>query len=81
MKLPADGIDAPPNVMAGPGAPPVAEPAALGVARVSVGSGMARAAHALVRGATRELLAAGTYESLADGLDYGELNALLGRTR
>ncbi|MDN0198629.1 isocitrate lyase/phosphoenolpyruvate mutase family protein [Streptomyces sp. S.PNR 29] len=74
----ADGIDAPLNVMAGPGAPPVAELAALGVARVSVGSGIAQAAHALVRRAARELLDAGTYESLAGGLGYGELNALLG---
>ncbi|MDO0938211.1 isocitrate lyase/phosphoenolpyruvate mutase family protein [Streptomyces sp. DG2A-72] len=81
VKLLADGIDGPLNVMAGPGAPPVAELAALGVARVSVGSGMTQAAHALVRRATRELLTAGTYESLADGLDYGELNALLGRKR
>jgi 2-methylisocitrate lyase-like PEP mutase family enzyme len=74
----AAGIDAPLNVMAGPGAPPVAELAALGVARVSVGSGIAQAAHALVRRAARELLDAGTYESLAGGLDYGQLNTLLG---
>lgn len=78
VKLLVDGIDAPLNVMAGPGAPTVAEPAALGVARVSVGSGIAQAAHALVRRAARELLGAGTYETPADGLDYGELNALLG---
>ncbi|MFI5674108.1 isocitrate lyase/PEP mutase family protein [Streptomyces cellulosae] len=79
VKLLVEGIDGPRNVMAGPGAPPVAELAALGVARVSVGSGIAQAAHAVVRRAARELLDAGTYESLADGLDYGELNALLGR--
>ncbi|WP_328351978.1 isocitrate lyase/phosphoenolpyruvate mutase family protein [Streptomyces sp. NBC_00445] len=81
VKLLADGIDAPLNVMAGPGAPPVPELAALGAARVSVGSGITQAAHALVRRATRELLTAGTYDSLTDGLDYGELNELLGRTR
>ncbi|MFI6934785.1 hypothetical protein [Streptomyces sp. NPDC050287] len=46
---------------------------------MSVGSGIAQAAHAVVRRAARELLDAGTYESLTDGLDYGELNALLGR--
>ncbi|MGA4838564.1 isocitrate lyase/PEP mutase family protein [Streptomyces sp. G45] len=72
------GIDGPLNVMAGPGAPPVAELAGLGVARISVGAGIAQAAHALVRRAARELLAEGTYGTLADGLDYGELNALLG---
>ncbi|MEU6141735.1 isocitrate lyase/phosphoenolpyruvate mutase family protein [Streptomyces sp. NPDC047081] len=81
VKLLVDGIDGPLNVMAHPGAPTVAELAALGVARVSVGSGIAQAAHALVRRAARELLGAGTYDTLADGLDYGELNALLGRTR
>ncbi|MEV1080957.1 isocitrate lyase/phosphoenolpyruvate mutase family protein [Streptomyces sp. NPDC050211] len=81
LKLLADGIDAPLNVMAGPGAPPVPELAALGAARVSVGSSITQAAHALTHRATRELLTTGTYDSLTDGLDYGELNALLGRKR
>ncbi|MFE0170791.1 isocitrate lyase/phosphoenolpyruvate mutase family protein [Streptomyces sp. NPDC059002] len=72
------GVGGPLNVMAGPGAPSVAEFAALGVARISVGAGIAQAAHAVVREAARELLSRGTYESLAGGLDYGELNALLG---
>ncbi|MFI1004653.1 isocitrate lyase/phosphoenolpyruvate mutase family protein [Streptomyces galbus] len=76
VKLLVEGVRAPLNVMAGPGAPPVAELAGLGVARVSVGSGIAQAAHALVRRAARELLEAGTYGSLADGLDYGALNTL-----
>ncbi|MEU9407943.1 isocitrate lyase/phosphoenolpyruvate mutase family protein [Streptomyces sp. NPDC048281] len=73
------GIDGPLNVMAGPGAPPVADLAALGVARVSTGSAIAQAAHAAVRRAARELLETGTYESLTGGLDYGDLNDLLGR--
>lgn len=72
------GVEGPLNVMAWPGAPSVAEFAALGVARISVGAGIAQAAHALVRRAARELLTEGTYESLAGGLEYGELNALLG---
>ncbi|WP_330343967.1 isocitrate lyase/phosphoenolpyruvate mutase family protein [Streptomyces longwoodensis] len=76
VRLLVEGVRAPLNVMAGPGAPPVAELAGLGVARVSVGSGIAQAAHALVRRAARELLDAGTYGSLAGGLDYGELNTL-----
>jgi 2-methylisocitrate lyase-like PEP mutase family enzyme len=62
-----------------PGAPSVAELAALGVARISAGSGLAQAAHALVRRAARELLEEGTYGTLADGYDYGELNTLLTR--
>ncbi|MFJ3669894.1 isocitrate lyase/phosphoenolpyruvate mutase family protein [Streptomyces sp. NPDC090106] len=81
VELLADGVDAPLNVMAGPGAPPVAELAALGVARVSAGAGIPMAVHALVRRAARELLGAGTYASLADGYDYGELNALMGGAR
>ncbi|MEU1709732.1 isocitrate lyase/phosphoenolpyruvate mutase family protein [Streptomyces sp. NPDC005706] len=40
------GIDGPLNVMVGPGAPTEAEPAALGVARISAGAGLAQAAHA-----------------------------------
>jgi 2-methylisocitrate lyase-like PEP mutase family enzyme len=73
------GIDGPVNVMVFPGAPSVAELAALGVARISAGSGLAQAAHAVVRRAARELLGAGTYEAPAGGYDYGELNTLLTR--
>ncbi|OSP35779.1 3-methyl-2-oxobutanoate hydroxymethyltransferase, partial [Streptomyces sp. 13-12-16] len=58
-------------------APPVGELAALGVARVSVGSGIAQAAHALVRRAARELLDTGTYDAQTGGLAYGTLNALM----
>jgi 2-methylisocitrate lyase-like PEP mutase family enzyme len=75
----ADGIDAPLNVLVGPGAPPVAELAALGVARVSAGSSVALAAYAVVRRAARELLGTGTYGAQMGGLGYGELNSLLAR--
>ncbi|MGX9885258.1 isocitrate lyase/PEP mutase family protein [Streptomyces sp. NPDC002276] len=74
----ADGIDGPLNVLVGPGAPPVAELAALGVARVSAGSSVALAAYAVVRRAARELLDTGTYDAVVGGLGYGELNSLLG---
>ncbi|MEV4330905.1 isocitrate lyase/phosphoenolpyruvate mutase family protein [Streptomyces sp. NPDC049597] len=77
----AKGIDAPLNVMAGPGAPDAAELGRLGAARVSVGSGIAQAAHAVVRRAAAELLETGTYTALADGEDYGRLNALMGERR
>ncbi|MFD4872009.1 isocitrate lyase/phosphoenolpyruvate mutase family protein [Streptomyces sp. NPDC058420] len=77
----ADGIDAPLNVLVGPGAPPVAELAALGVARVSAGSSVALAAYAVVRRAARELLDTGTYGELTGGLGYGELNSLLEQGR
>ncbi|MBK3563389.1 MULTISPECIES: isocitrate lyase/phosphoenolpyruvate mutase family protein [unclassified Streptomyces] len=75
----ADGIDGPLNVLVGPGAPPVAELAALGVARVSAGSSVALAAYAVVRRAARELLDTGTYDTVVGGLGYGELNSLLSR--
>ncbi|MGR4881900.1 isocitrate lyase/phosphoenolpyruvate mutase family protein [Streptomyces sp. LARHCF249] len=73
----ARGIDAPLNILVGPGAPSVAELGSLGVARVSLGSWVAEAAYAVVRRATEELLSGGTYASLADSLPYGELNSLL----
>jgi 2-methylisocitrate lyase-like PEP mutase family enzyme len=58
------------NILAGPDAPPIGELAARGVARVSLGSSIARAAYALVRRAAEEALTAGTYTSLAGGLPY-----------
>ncbi|MFJ5260238.1 isocitrate lyase/phosphoenolpyruvate mutase family protein [Streptomyces sp. NPDC088387] len=81
LKLLVDGVDAPLNVVVGAGLPPVAELAALGVARVSTGGRIAEAAHATVRRAARELLDAGTYDTVGDGLPYGELNALFGDAR
>ncbi|HEU5472336.1 MAG TPA: isocitrate lyase/phosphoenolpyruvate mutase family protein [Actinophytocola sp.] len=71
----AKEVSVPLNVLAGPGAPSVSTLADLGVARVSVGSSLAQAAYAVVRRGAQEVLSSGTYESLAGGLDYGELNA------
>ncbi|GAA3436746.1 hypothetical protein GCM10018954_063550 [Kutzneria kofuensis] len=76
IKVLVDG-PLPLNVMAHPGAPTVAELAALGVARISVGTGIAQAAYGLAAAAARELLTAGTYESLGAAMAYGELNDLL----
>lgn len=73
----AAGIDAPLGVLTGPGAPPVADLAAAGAARVSLGSAVAEAAYALVDRATRELLTSGTCAGLAGGIPWGELNALM----
>ncbi|MFC7303540.1 isocitrate lyase/phosphoenolpyruvate mutase family protein [Streptomyces monticola] len=81
VKALVEGIEGPLNVMAGPGAPPVAELAGLGVARISVGAGIAQAAHALVRRAAQDLLTTGGYEALAGGLAYSDLNPLLGGGR
>jgi 2-methylisocitrate lyase-like PEP mutase family enzyme len=54
-------VDRPVNVLALPGVPPISELAALGVARVSVGSGFALAALGELVEAGRELLEQGTY--------------------
>jgi 2-methylisocitrate lyase-like PEP mutase family enzyme len=71
------GIAAPVNILGRAGAPSVAELAALGAARVSLGSNVAAAAYALARRAAEELAVTGTYASVAQAIPYGELNDLL----
>jgi 2-methylisocitrate lyase-like PEP mutase family enzyme len=73
------GIDAPLNVLVGPGSPTVADLGALGVARISAGSSIAAAAYSLAQRAVGELLGSGTYTSLAGALTHGELNGLFQR--
>lgn len=73
----ASAIPAPLNVLVGPGAPPVAELAGVGVRRVSLGSSVAAAAYAVADRAAREIVTSGTYESVRGELDYGRLNALV----
>lgn len=72
-------IPVPVNLMVGPGSLSVDELGRLGVARVSLGSGVAQAAYAVARRAAEELAATGTYDTLTDALDYGSLNGLLRR--
>jgi 2-methylisocitrate lyase-like PEP mutase family enzyme len=70
-------IAGPLNVLATAGAPPVAELAALGVRRVSQGSGPARAALATTRRVARELAAHGTYAAYTtDAISYADANRL-----
>ncbi|MBO1417083.1 isocitrate lyase/phosphoenolpyruvate mutase family protein [Streptomyces sp. FH025] len=77
----AAALTVPLNVMAGPGMPPVAELGALGVARVSLGSGVAQAAYAAARRAALDLHGAGGYDSLRHAIDYPDLNGLLTAAR
>jgi 2-methylisocitrate lyase-like PEP mutase family enzyme len=56
-----ESVDLPVNVLARPGAPPVAELATLGVRRVSVGGAFAFAALGAATRAATELLTEGTY--------------------
>ncbi|PPK64057.1 isocitrate lyase/phosphoenolpyruvate mutase family protein [Actinokineospora auranticolor] len=72
-------IPAPVNAMVHPGAPSIGELKAVGVARASLGAAIAQSAYALARRATEELLAAGTYTSVAESLSWVELNKLLTR--
>jgi 2-methylisocitrate lyase-like PEP mutase family enzyme len=62
-------------VMVWAGAPSVAELTAVGVVRISLGSAIAQAAYAVAARAAAEMLTSGTYQSVADGLDYATLNA------
>lgn len=71
-------IDAPLNILVGPGSPSVPELARIGVRRVSAGSSIALAVYGHARRAATELLTTGTYAELAGDLGYGELNALFG---
>ncbi|MFF0435498.1 isocitrate lyase/phosphoenolpyruvate mutase family protein [Streptomyces sp. NPDC004327] len=72
----AAGISVPLNVMAGPGTPDVAALGALGVARVSLGSGVAQTAYTAARHAAQQLYETGGYDSLTNALAFHELNGL-----
>lgn len=61
-------LDRPLNVLALPGAPPVADLAAIGVRRISVGSAFSNAALGALVAAGRELLEQGTYGFWAGAL-------------
>jgi 2-methylisocitrate lyase-like PEP mutase family enzyme len=69
-------IDGPLNIMAMPGAPTAPQLGKLGVARLSVGPGVAQVALAAAQRAARELLEEGTYRALEAGLPFAELNAM-----
>ncbi len=68
------------NILATKGVPPIAELKALGVARVSVGSGPHRATLALTRDIARQLKSAGTYDAFTDhAFRPDEANGLMTR--
>ncbi|MBC7842839.1 MAG: isocitrate lyase/phosphoenolpyruvate mutase family protein [Gemmatimonadaceae bacterium] len=72
----AAAVGAPLNVIGGPGVPSVPELRTLGVARVSVGPGLARSVMAHIRNAAAEVLGPGTYASLTAQVPSPEANAL-----
>jgi 2-methylisocitrate lyase-like PEP mutase family enzyme len=72
------GIGGPINILAVAGTPSIAELEALGVARVSVGSGPMRATLALVRDIARELKSPGTYSAFtAKAMPFDDVNELM----
>jgi 2-methylisocitrate lyase-like PEP mutase family enzyme len=67
----------PVNILAVPGSPSVPELAALGVKRISLGSGPMRAALGLVRRLAAELQGQGTYVNLEGAPSHAEMNSLM----
>jgi 2-methylisocitrate lyase-like PEP mutase family enzyme len=72
-------LGCPVNVLAASGGPSVPELAALGVARVSMGSGPVRAAVTLIQRLAVEALAEGTYSALEGIIPHARMNALMSR--
>jgi 2-methylisocitrate lyase-like PEP mutase family enzyme len=73
-------VEAPLNVLATSGCPSIPELEALGVRRVSIGSGVMRATLGLVRRIGKELMERGTYSAVFDGtIPYTEITELMTR--
>lgn len=77
IKRLASDVKCPLNILAGPGSPSIQELKALGVARVSLGSGPMRAAMGALGRIAQEIKSSGTYESLNDAPTHAEMNQLL----
>jgi 2-methylisocitrate lyase-like PEP mutase family enzyme len=71
-----EALHIPLNFLAAPGLPPVRRLKELGVARVSVGSGIARAAMAITRRIALDVKTTGSFDGLADAFPYSEANQL-----
>jgi 2-methylisocitrate lyase-like PEP mutase family enzyme len=71
-------VQGPLNILATLGTPPASELQQLGVARVSIGSGAARAALGLVRRIANELREHGSYNTMLEGqVPYADVNEML----
>jgi 2-methylisocitrate lyase-like PEP mutase family enzyme len=70
-----EAVDAPVNVLAMRGGPPVSELESIGVRRVSTGGGLARVAYGALIAAGRELQTTGTYGYLEAAVSTSELEA------
>lgn len=72
-------IGGPVNVLAFPGVPTIQELGKLGVARVSLGAGVARAALSAAQRVAREVLEQGTYQALEHNLSSVDINGMFTR--
>ena len=72
-----EAIPGPVNVLATGSTPSVSELERLGVARVSVGSGLGRASLTWFRDRAAELLDGGSFDALGGAITHGELGGLL----
>jgi 2-methylisocitrate lyase-like PEP mutase family enzyme len=79
LKTLVEASPLPVNVMAGPGAPTVAEFESVGVRRVSLGTAVTQAAYSVAHRAAEEALTKGTYTELEGALDFGALNGVFTR--
>jgi 2-methylisocitrate lyase-like PEP mutase family enzyme len=74
----AAALDAPLNILAGPGFPNVSELKGLGVKRISLGSGVMRACLGVITHIAKELQTSGTYQALTERqYPYAEANRLM----
>ena len=73
-------VEAPVNILAHPACPPIAELEKMGVARVSTGSGLMRAALGLVRRIGKEMLESRSCETMfAGSIPHSQLNRMMTR--
>ncbi len=76
----ARGVTGPLNILATVGTPPIAELQQLGVARVSVGSGPARATFGLLGRMARQLREEGSFRLMTEGaIPYADANLLFSK--
>jgi 2-methylisocitrate lyase-like PEP mutase family enzyme len=70
-------LQCPLNILAGPGTPSVAELSALGVRRISLGSGPMRATLGLLRKLAEEVRDHGTFNAMSGSPSHAEINELM----
>ena len=75
------GVRGPLNVLAGPTSPSIKELEALGVARVSLGSGPSRVALGALRDLLGDLERTGRFDRLASAISYDAVNKLMTQRR